>query len=88
MHARALEQSAAELHDLHRAEWQDLSVAALFLAAAVAASVLLPSVALPLLVGGLLATARAVVAIWRHWNLLDRLVGERDAQMIPEVRRR
>ncbi len=88
MHARALEQSAAQLHELRREEWEDLGIAALFLSLAVAATGVHPSLGLPLLIGGLLGTARGVRALWRHWDLLDRLVGERDAQVIPEVRAR
>lgn len=88
MHARALERSAAELHELRRDQWEDLAVGAFFLALAVAAGAVRPSLAAPLLIGGLLGMARGVRALWRHWDLLDRLAGERDAQVIPEVQAR
>ena len=37
------------------------------------------------LVGGLAVLLSGVRAVWRHWDLLDRLTEERDAYIIPEV---
>ncbi|MGZ4307929.1 MAG: hypothetical protein ACXVFC_04870 [Gaiellaceae bacterium] len=74
------------LQDLQREAWEDGAVGAAALALAVGASLVLPSLALPLFVGGLVLTGRAVLAGWRRWDLVDRLLVERDAYTIPEVR--
>jgi hypothetical protein len=85
MYARAVDDAAAQLHDLRREEWQDLGLAGLALALAVAAAQVLPALALPLFVGGLAVGARGVRALWRRWDLVERLAGERDAYLISEV---
>jgi hypothetical protein len=76
------------LHDLRRQEWEAGAVAAAALGLAIAASTVRPAFALPLFIGGAFVACRAVLAGWRHWDLLDRLVVERDAYWIPEVRTR
>jgi hypothetical protein len=43
---------------------------------------------LPLFLGGLFVAGRAVLACWRRWDLVDRLLCERDAYAIAEVRQR
>lgn len=53
MHARAVEEAAARLHDLRHAEWEGLGVGALALGLAVAATQVHPPLALPLFLGGL-----------------------------------
>lgn len=63
-------------------------MAALVFALALSATELHPPLALPLMAGGLASTALAVRALWRHWDLLDRLLGDRSAYVIPEVRAR
>jgi hypothetical protein len=88
MVARAVEQADRRLRDLRREEWEDGAVAAAALVLAVAASVVRPEFGLPLLVGGVFVAGRGIVAGWRRWDLLDRLVVERDAYAIPEVRAR
>jgi hypothetical protein len=88
MVARAVEDAGRRLHDLRRQEWEDGMVAATAFALAVAASALHPAFALPLFVGGVFVAGRAVLAGWRRWDLLDRLVVERDAYSIAEVRAR
>lgn len=76
------------MHDLRREEWEEGAVAAAALALSVAASVARPELALPLFVGGTFVAGRAVVAAWRRWDLVDRLIVERDAYAIPEIRAR
>jgi hypothetical protein len=88
MIARAVEDAGNRLHDLRREEREDGAVAAAAFALAVAASALLPALALPLFVGGVFVAGRAVLAGWRRWDLLDRLAADRDAYAIPEVRAR
>jgi hypothetical protein len=46
---------------------------------------MLPPLALPLFIGGLVVGALGARAMWRRWDLLDRLAGERDAHVIAEV---
>ena len=40
---------------------------------------------MPLLLGGVAVGALGVRALWRRWDLVDRLAGERDAYMISDV---
>lgn len=43
---------------------------------------------MPLFLGGLFVGGFGVRALWRRWDLVDRLAGERDAYAISEVRAR
>ena len=88
MIARAVEDADRRLHDLRRDEWEDAAAAVCALGLAIAASALQPSFALPLLIGGMFVAGRAVLAACRRSDLLERLVGERDAYTITEVRTR
>jgi hypothetical protein len=81
-----MEESAARLRELRRAQWEDLGLSAVLLAAAFSASVLHPALALPLLFGGLAGTVLSIRAAYRRWDLLDELVAEPDAYSIAEVR--
>ena len=85
MYARTVDDCAARLRELRHEEREDLGVGALALGLAVAAAELRPALAMPLLVGGLVLVALGVRAIWRRWDLVDRLAGDRDAFAIPEV---
>ena len=85
MYARAVDNSSARLRELRQDEWGNLGLAALVLGLAVAATELRPELALPLFLGGLVAAARGVRALWRRWDLVARLAGEGDAHVIPEV---
>jgi hypothetical protein len=71
---------------LRQEELGDLGLGALALALALAATELRPSLAVPLFVGGMAVMARGVRAVWRRWDLVDRLAGERDAYVISEIR--
>ena len=86
MIARAVQDADRRLHDLRREEWEDGAVAAGAFALAIAASAVRPAFALPLFIGGRFVIGRAVLAGWRRWDLLDRLLVEPDAYAIPEVR--
>jgi len=85
MYARAVDGAALRLRELHHEQWARLGLAALALASAVASTVVYPPLAVPLLAGGLAVGALGVRTLWQHWELLDRLAGERDAHVIPEV---
>lgn len=86
MYARAVDDAAARLRELRQDEWQDLGLAALALGLAIAASQVHPALAMPLFLGGLVVGALGVRALWRRWDLVERLSGERDAYVISEVR--
>ena len=85
MHARAVEDAASRLHELRQEEWEDLGLAVLSMSLALAATEARPALAMPLFLGGVVVTARGLRALWRRWDLVDRLAGERDAYLIPEV---
>jgi hypothetical protein len=85
MYARAVDEAGARLQELRHEEWLDFALGALTLGLAMAASEFVPQLAVPLLVGGLTTAVLGMRALWRHWDLIDRLAGERDAYTIPEV---
>lgn len=86
MYARAVDDAAARLRELRQEEWQDLGLAGLALGLAVVATQVGPALAVPLFLGGLFVGAHGVRALWRRWDLVERLSGERDAYEISEVR--
>jgi hypothetical protein len=85
MYARAVDDAAARLRSLRCEEREDLGLAALVLASAVVAAEIRPPLAVPLFLGGLAVGVLGVRALWRRWDLVERLSGERDAYVIPEV---
>lgn len=85
MHARAVEDFEARLVELHHGELQDVGLGGAALAASFAASALYPPLVIPLFVGGIAVGALGIRAIWRHWDLVDRLADDRDAYTIPAV---
>lgn len=85
MHARAVNDAGARLRELEHEGWQDLALALLTLGLAVGAAELAPSLAVPLFTGGVVIGVLGIRAYWRHWDLVDRLAGERDAYSIAEV---
>jgi hypothetical protein len=85
MYARAVDDAAARLRDLRYEEWGDLCLAALVLGLAVGATQVRPALALPLFVGGLAVGALGVRALWRRWDLVDRLAEDRNAYVISDV---
>jgi hypothetical protein len=88
MIARAVEDAGRRLDDLRREELEDGALAAAALVLAIVASAIRPAFALPLFAGGIFVAGRAVLASWRRWDLLDRLVVEPDAYALAEVRGR
>jgi hypothetical protein len=85
MNARAVDDAAAHLRRLHTEQWEDLSLAVLVFGFALTATRLQPPLAVPLFIGGFAVWALGLRALWRHWDLLDRLADERDAYGISEV---
>lgn len=85
MYARAVDDAAARLRELRFEEWGDFVLGALALGLAATAAELQRVWALPLIVGGFAAWLLGMRALWRRWDLVDRLAGERDAYTISEV---
>jgi hypothetical protein len=85
MYARAVDDAGARLRELRRDEWQELGLAGATLGLAIGATQYTPSLALPLLIGGLGVGVLGIRALWRHWDLVDRLADDPDAYAIPEV---
>ncbi len=85
MYARVVDDAAAHLRALRRERREDFGLAALATVLAIAAAAYRPELALPLLAGGLAIGVLGVRAVFRHWDLVERLSGERDAYVIPEV---
>jgi hypothetical protein len=77
MYARAVEDAEVRIRELRREEYRDLGLAAV--------SLVHPPLALPLLVGGLAVGILGLRALWRRWDLLERLAGDHDAYVITEV---
>jgi hypothetical protein len=73
MYARAVDEAAARLRELRHEEWEELGLAAVALGFALAATQVLPRLAAPLFLGGLPLWALGVRALWRRWDLVDRL---------------
>jgi hypothetical protein len=86
MYARAVDDASARLQELRREEWQELALAGLALALALVATQIHPALAMPLFMGGVVVGARGMTALWRRWDLVDRLAAERAAHAIAEVR--
>jgi hypothetical protein len=86
MYARALEDATTRLRELRHEEREDLGLALLALALALAATQVRPGLAIPLFLGGLAIGMLGVRAVWRRWDLVDRLAADHDAYVIDEVR--
>lgn len=85
MYARAEEDASERLHELQREQWGDLGLAALALGLALVATQIYSAFAVPLLLGGFGMGVLGLRALWRRWDLVDRLAGESDAYVIPDV---
>jgi hypothetical protein len=85
MYARAVDDAETRLRSLRREKWEDFGLAAFALVLAVVAAEVRPELALPLFVGGASVGALGLRALWRRWDLVERLSAERDAYVIPEV---
>jgi hypothetical protein len=85
MYARAVDDAATRLHELRREEREDLALAAFALGLALVATQVRASLALPLFLGGLTVGVLGMRALLRRWELIERLAGDRDAYVLPEV---
>ncbi len=85
MYARAIDDAEARLVQLRHDEWARFGLTALALGAALALTQLYRPLALPVLIGGMAVGALGVRTLWLRWDLVERLSGEQDAYVIPEV---
>jgi hypothetical protein len=85
MYARAVDDAGKHLRELRRDEWNELGLAGVALGLAIGATEYAPSLALPLLIGGLAIGLLGIQALWRHWDLVDRLADDPDAYAIDEI---
>jgi hypothetical protein len=88
MTAQTINEAEHRLRELRQDEWSDLGLAALATGLALAASFLHPQLALPLFIGALASSVLAGRAFFRRLELSDRLLLDRDAYAITEIRRR
>lgn len=85
MYARAVDDAGTRLRELRNEEWDDHALAGAALGLAMGATEYAPPLALPFFVGGLALGLLGIRALWRHWDLVDRLADEPAAYAIPEV---
>jgi len=88
MYARTVDESAMRLRELRHDERSALGLGALALALSLVATSLRPELAVPLFIGGIAVGALGLRAVWHRWDIVDSLVGEQDAYVIPEIRAR
>lgn len=86
MYARAVEEVEGRLVELRHDEVHKITLSGAVLLASLAASTLYPPLAVPLLTGGVVLGVLGMCALWRRWDLVDRLADQPDAYVIPEVR--
>jgi hypothetical protein len=86
VYARAVDQADARLRELRQEERGELGLAAAALAASLISTEVLPELTAPLFIGGLILGVLGLRTLWRRWDLLERLSGDRDAHVISEVR--
>ena len=85
MVARDVDQAAARLRAFQVGAWEHFGLAVIAFGLALGATQLLPEFGMPLLVGGIASLALGVRDEIRRWDLIDRLVLDRDAYGIPVV---
>jgi hypothetical protein len=85
MDARAVDEAEARLQELRLEWWLDFGLAAVVFGFSLAATQILPQLALALFLAAVFAWAIGIRSLYRHWDLLDRLADERDAYVIAEV---
>jgi hypothetical protein len=77
-----------ELHDLRVEERSDFLLAGVAMALSLAATRVAPALAIPLFLGGFVVLVLAVRAVWRRWELLERLLLDPGAYEIAEIQAR
>jgi hypothetical protein len=82
-----VEEAEHRLRQLRQDEWSRLALAALATGLALGASVVHPPLAIPFFLGGLTVGVLALRAVFERSDLVHRLMLDRDAYLIPEIRR-
>ena len=85
MYAREVEEAQTKLTELRSAGREKLVLAVLAFGVSLVATQLFPELAFPLFLGGVTVSVLGIRAVVRRWDLIDRLTGERDAYVIPQV---
>src|SRR5919106_2990039 len=85
MYARAVDLADTHLRELRHEGWGALGLAAVALGASVVATEVVPDLAAPLFIGGLVVGVLGARAMCRRWSLVERLAGEPDAYVISDV---
>jgi hypothetical protein len=85
MDARSIDDAGARLVGLRHEVIGDFTLAALAMTLSLGAAHARHDLALPLFVGGAAVGMLGIRALWRRWDLIDRLVGDESAYVIPEV---
>lgn len=85
MYARAIDAAALRLDELRHEEWEDLGLGAAALAFSVVATQIVSPLALPFFLGGVVLWFRGLRALVARWDLVERLAGQEDAYVLPEV---
>jgi hypothetical protein len=87
MTGRMIEEAEHRLHELRQDEWSRLVLASLAGAVALGASVVHSPLAIPFFLGALTVGVLAMRASLERSDLTHRLLLDRDAYLIPEIRR-
>lgn len=87
-HALRSEDARWELHKLRVEELSDFLLAGVAMALSLAATRWAPAFAMPLFLGGVVVLVLAVRAVFRRWELSERLLLDPDAYEIDEIRAR
>jgi hypothetical protein len=85
MSPREVDEAATRLQRFRRQALEQFGVAASSFLLALGATQVYAELAIPFLFGGVVVGALGLRTEWLHWDLLDRLAGQPDAQAIPEV---
>jgi hypothetical protein len=84
-HAFGSEDARRELHELRVDEWTDFLLAGAALGLSLGATQVAPAFALPFFFGGVVVLGLAVRAVYRRWDLCERLLLDPGAYDIAEV---
>jgi hypothetical protein len=87
MTGRMVEEAEHRLRQLRQDEWSRLALAVLATGLALVASIVHPPLAIPFFLGGLTTGVLALRAVLERSDLVQRLMCDRDAYLIPEIRR-
>jgi hypothetical protein len=87
MTGRMVDEAEHRLRQLRQDEWSRFALAALATGLSLAASVVHPPLAIPFFLGAMTVGVLAMHAVFERSDLVHRLMRERDAYLIPEIRR-